>query len=174
MHNILRLLAMMVVLAVPASAMAQAKNGGLTRAAIEDGFKKAECTVPIEDAAAEPDSYDLGDGQKLFLVSCWRAAYQAGSIVFVTDHVGQVRLLTFQDWNGKSFAPVQSLSEADFDPNKKTISMFYKGRGVGDCGSMAEWSWTGTDFKLKTYFFKEKCDGKSFASERRWQIFPRR
>ena len=174
MHTGIRLIATAIVLGFPAAAMAQAKDSGLPRAAIEDAFKKAECTVALEDATAKPDSYDLGDGQRLFIVSCWQAAYQAGSLVFVTDRAGQARLMTFKDWDGKKFAPVQSLSETDFDPDKKTISMFYKGRGIGDCGSMATWSWSGTDFKLQSYFFKKKCDGHSFAGQRRWQIFPRR
>jgi hypothetical protein len=168
------LIAAVVSICLPTAALAQAADAVLPRAAIEDGFKKAECSVPIEDAAKEPDSYDLGGGQKLFVVSCWRAAYQSGSLVFVMDGSGQARLLTFQHWNGKKFTPDFSLSEADFDPNGKAISMFYKGRGIGDCGAMATWNWTGSEFKLKDYYFKEKCDGRSFAGERRWRIFPRR
>lgn len=156
------------------AAPALAQDAALPRAALEDGFKKAECTVPIEDAAAEPQSFDLGDGKTLVLVSCWRAAYQSGSIAFVRDRTGAARLLTFQDWNGKRFAPTQSLSEADFDADKKTLGSYHKGRGIGDCGSMDEWAWTGTEFKLAKYFYKEKCDGRDFSGGRRWQIFPRR
>lgn len=168
------LIAAIVSIYLPTAASAQALDGALPRAAIEDGLKKAECSVPIEDAAKAPDSFDLGACQKLFIVSCWQAAYQSGSIVYVMDSAGAARLMTFQNWNGKKLAPAMSLSEADFDPNGKTISMFYKGRGVGDCGSMATWNWTGSEFKLKEYYFKEKCDGRSFAGERRWRIFPRR
>jgi hypothetical protein len=164
----------LIAFGLPVLVSAQTTDGALPRAAIEDGLKKAECSVPIEDTAKAPDSFDLGAGQKLFIVSCWQAAYQSGSIVYVMDSAGAARLMTFQDWNGKKFAPAMSLSEVDFDPNGKTISMFYKGRGVGDCGSMATWNWTGSEFKLKEYYFKEKCDGRSFAGKRRWRIFPRR
>lgn len=168
------LIAAVVSIGLPLAALAQSADGGLPRAAIENAFKKAtECLVPIEDAAKSADVYDLGGGKKLFIVKCWSAAYQSGSVVFVMDGAANARLMTFQDWDGKKFAPAFSLSEADFDPNGKTISMFHKGRGIGDCGSMATWSWTGSEFKLKVYFFKEKCDGRSFAGERRWRIFPR-
>ncbi len=153
---------------------ALAQDTALPRAAIEDGFKQAECSMKIEDAAKDPQSFDLGNGNKLFLVSCWRAAYQSGSIAIVRDRAGQARLLTFQSWNGKRFAPIQSLSEADYDADKKTLNSFHKGRGIGDCGSMGEWKWTGSDFKLSKYIFKEKCDGKLFSGRRRWQVFPRR
>jgi hypothetical protein len=37
--------------------------------------------------------------------------------------------LTFSDWDGKRFVPARILTEIDFDPDKKTISSFYKGRG---------------------------------------------
>jgi hypothetical protein len=73
--------------------------------------------------------------------------------------------LTFSDWDGKRFVPARILTEIDFDPDKKTISSFYKGRGIGDCGSTATWSWTGSEFKLKDYFFKENATaGPSAAS----------
>ena len=171
MNGIMRVVAAAMLLGVPA---ALAQDNSLPRATLEDAFKKVECTVPLEEAASSPESFDLGGGKKLFVVNCWRAAYQSGAIVLVTDGAGPARLLTFQGWNGKKFEIMQSLSEADFDPEKKIIASFHKGRGIGDCGSMGEWAWTGNDFKLKTYFFKEKCDGQPFNNVRRWQIFPRR
>jgi hypothetical protein len=158
-----------------AGANALAQDAVLPRAAIEDAFKNTTgCTVPIEEAVEAPDSFDLGGGQTLFIVKCWGAAYQFGQIIFVRAATGKARLLTFQDWDGNRYIQTKSLTEADFDPGKKTLSSSYKGRGVGDCGSMGHWQWTGADFKLKEYFFKAKCDGRAFAGERRWRIFPRR
>jgi Protein of unknown function (DUF1176) len=165
--------AIVAVLLVCGSA-ALAQGNSLPRAAIEDGFKKADCTVELEAAARDPQSFDLGAGKTLFLVNCWRAAYQSGSIALVADGASAPRLLTFQSWDGKRFTRLQSLSEADYDPGKKTLSSYHKGRGIGDCGSMGEWTWTGSEFKLAKYFFKEKCDGRPFDGGRRWQIFPRR
>jgi hypothetical protein len=154
------------------AAAAGAQNATLPRAAIEDAFKNnTDCTVPIEQAAEAPESFDLGGGQTLFIVKCWGAAYQFGQIIFVMDAAGKARPLTFQNWNGKRFAPAKSLTEADFDPNKKTMSSFYKGRGLGDCGSMGEWVWTGSEFKLAKFFHKEKCDGRLFSGEKRWRDF---
>lgn len=161
-------------MAVGFSAAATAQDATLPRAAIEDGFKKAECTVDLEAAAKDPQSFDLGAGKTLFLVSCWRAAYQSGSIALVAERAGPPRLLTFQSWNGKRLVPIASLTEADFDPTKKTLGSYHKGRGIGDCGSIGEWKWTGSEFKLAKYFSKEKCDGRPFDGGRRWQVFPRR
>jgi len=171
----MRFIAAVLAFGLPAAA-AMAQNNSLPRAAIEDAFKSMgeECTVPIDEAAEAPESFDLGGGQTLFIVKCWGAAYQFGQIVFVVDRAGTARLMTFQNWDGKKYSLVKSLTEADFNPESKTINSFYKGRGIGDCGTMGSWQWTGSEFKLKEYFSKTKCDGRSFAGERRWQIFPRR
>ena len=152
-----------------------AQNKVLPRGAIEEAFKNNDdCSVPIEEAAEAPDSFNLGGGQTLFIVKCWSAAYQSGQIMFLADAAGKARPLTFQDWDGKKFIPAKSLTEADFDPQKKTLSSYYKGRGIGDCGSLAEWTWSGSEFKMSKYFYKEKCDGRDFSGGKRWQIFPRR
>ena len=143
MGSRMRIAALALVL-VCSAAIALAQGAVPPRTTIEEAFKAtADCTVPIEEAAEAPDSFDLGGGQTLIIVKCWGAAYQFGQIIFVTDATGKARLLTFQDWDGKRFAFAKSLTGADFDPGKKTLSSFCKGRGVGDCGSMATWSWTG-------------------------------
>jgi hypothetical protein len=164
-------LTMSVLLLCGSAAIAQ--DISLPRATLEDGFKKAECTVDFEGAAKEAESFDLGGGKKLFLVNCWSAAYQSGSIAFVAD-ASRARLQTFQTFDGKRFKPFASLSGGDYDPDKKTLNSFYKGRGIGDCGSMGEWKWNGAEFKMSAYFYKAKCDGQSFDGGKRWQVFPRR
>lgn len=161
------------ILAGLAATAAAAQEKQLPQAVFEDGFKKADCIVTPEEAK-EMETFDLGGGQTLFIVPCWRAAYQNGGIVFAMDAAGNARLLTFQVWDGKAMTPMLALTEPDYDAEKKTLNSFHKGRGIGDCGSMGEWAWTGTDFRMKAYYYKEKCDEQPFNGERRWQVFPRR
>jgi hypothetical protein len=169
----MRFAAAMAALAISAAAAAQ--SASLPRKAIEDTLRDTpECSVPIEEASEAPQSFDLGAGQKLFIVKCWAAAYQFGYMALVMDQAGDVRQMTFQDWDGKRYRPMTYLAGADFDPASKTMNSFFKGRGLGDCGSLGSWQWTGSVFKLKAYYYKAECDGKSFARERRWRIFPRR
>ena len=164
-----------LALALAASA-ASAQDVTVPAAALDEGLKAAACTLTREEALESAQSFDLDGGRKLVVAGCWRAAYQTGGIVFLLDAKGEGRLLSFERPNlkGKGMERVQQLSEADFDPGKKTISSFHKGRGIGDCGSMGEWAWTGAEFKLQAFYFKEKCDGKPFAGGKRWQVFPRR
>jgi hypothetical protein len=49
---------------------------------------------------------------------------------------------------------------------------FAKGRGAGDCGTIGEWKWTGSDFKLARYWSKPDCDGEPFDDDAKWQVFP--
>jgi hypothetical protein len=41
----------------------------------------------------------------------------------------------------------------------KTISSFYLGRGLGDCGTRGEWAWDGAKFRLVTYSAMDDCRG---------------
>jgi hypothetical protein len=40
-----------------------------------------------------------------------------------------------------------------------TISSFYLGRGIGDCGSRGEWAWDGSKFRLIRYSAMDDCRG---------------
>jgi hypothetical protein len=67
-----------------------------------------------------------------------------------------------------------TLSNPTYDQTKKIVSMAHKGRGAGDCGTAADWRWTGKDFMLKAAWSKQKCDGQPFEEGKRWQIYPPR
>jgi len=163
---------------LPAAAYAEDKTF-LPRAVIAAGLKQADCDVPLEEVT-ELDPDDLGDGLKLVQVSCWRAAYNFGSILFAVDPNArdQARLLQFDivDEKGK-LAKTYSIDLPDFDAKKKTLASYHKSRGVGDCGTIGEWRWTGRDFKLTGFWDKEKCDGELFdadAREAKWRVYPLR
>src|SRR5262245_19330261 len=93
-------------------AAAHAESVPVAHKAIEAGWKQAECSVELKDEK-ERDGEDLGNGLKLVEVYCWRAAYQAGSILFAVDpkKPDDARLLRFQTWNGKKFEPTFSLTD---------------------------------------------------------------
>jgi uncharacterized protein DUF1176 len=87
----------------------------------------------------------------------------------------KARLLSFQIYSQKKFVKTYQLSNADYDEKTHILGSFHKGRGVGDCGSIGEWKWTGADFKLTGYWLKEDCDGEPFDSDsKKWRVFPRR
>ena len=141
---------------------------------LEPAWKAADCDQPLKN---EPrDAYDLGGNLKLVELPCWLAAYQAGSIFVVFDPAlpERVRLLKFEQLGDKGFVREASLTMPSFDPKTKTLRSMHKGRGLGDCGTLGTWRWTGADFKLTGFWNKENCDGRPFRAEKRWQVFPKR
>ena len=48
---------------------------------------------------------------------------------------------------------------AYFDPETLTLSSFFKGRGLGDCGTAGIWRWDEFAFRLEAFYAKSECDG---------------
>ncbi|WP_420479821.1 DUF1176 domain-containing protein [Brevundimonas sp. FT23028] len=46
-----------------------------------------------------------------------------------------------------------------YDPATRTLSMFEKGRGIGDCGIIRSWVWTGERFELSEEIVSDLCAG---------------
>jgi hypothetical protein len=143
---------------------------------IAKALQRAECSVPLKEAAASADLAGLGQRLKLVTIPCWRAAYNFGSILFALDPADQdnARQLRFEVWNAKKFITTYQLSNVNYDEKKRTLGSLHKGRGVGDCGSIGEWKWTGRNFKLTGFWHKDECDGTLFENDKRWRVFPRR
>ena len=63
-----------------------------------------------------------------------------------------------------------------WDQNKKTLSAFYKGRGIGDCGSLDTWTMRSIDgdtsFVLKESRVKDDCDGADTPAEEWPLVWP--
>lgn len=54
---------------------------------------------------------------------------------------------------------IETNINAGFDEETQTLSMFNKGRGLGDCGSQSEWVWDGQAFRLILYKSMPECHG---------------
>jgi Protein of unknown function (DUF1176) len=151
----------------------------LPRNLVEAGLKDPECTLSFEEATEElEEPEDLGEGKKLLEVPCWRAAYQMGSIFFVFDPANpdQAKQVEFRHWKGATFEQRRQISSPSFDAEKKRMTSFHKGRGLGDCGSSGAWVWNGSDFELEAYWLKNDCNGKRFNPEgepTKWKVFPK-
>jgi hypothetical protein len=169
-------LALLALLIAAGNAIA-ADRAVLPRDAVLAGLKQADCDEPFEEGAEKKlEPMALGNSLQLVEVRCWRGPYNYSGIFFAVDAKApeKARLLKFQDWDGKQFVTAIPLMGTEYDPKTQTLSSFYKGRGVGDCGSVGEWQWRGPDFRMVRFFAKEKCDGKLFEPGPRWQVFPRR
>ena len=162
-----------VLVAAIFGSIAVAEEAPLPIAVLANGGRMAQCSQPM-NADGVIATTSLGGGQSLVEVRCWTAAYQSGSIFFVfrKGAAKAARLLRFQEPAKQGFTTSFSLSEAEFDEKTRIMRSFAKGRGAGDCGTIGEWKWTGSDFKLARYWSKPDCDGEPFDDDAKWQVFP--
>jgi hypothetical protein len=113
--------------------------------------------------------YGLGisDGKPrvLALISCGNGAYNYSSAPFIgtKDAKGKWKFeaATF-DYDSSYFSEkgdVNLIVNAGWDAAKQTLSTFNKGRGIGDCGTSADYVWDGNMFRLTHARSMEKCQG---------------
>lgn len=99
----------------------------------------------------------LGPDQEFWAVPCFAGAYNLGLQAFVTGPGGRNPLpVAFPTAAG---TPSDTVVNAEYDPETRTLSAFNKGRGLGDCGVAQSWVWTGRAFVLKEEREMAECMG---------------
>ncbi|MDO8409792.1 MAG: DUF1176 domain-containing protein [Phenylobacterium sp.] len=115
------------------------------------------CDDDIADLGIKPDVARLAPGKLFWGVVCSRGAYNVIYSLFLTDEAGgDVEALQVPYANGE---PVTELMNIDFDPETQTLTNFDKGRGLGDCGALSRWVWTGQAFALTHQTLMPDCQG---------------
>ncbi|MEB3226654.1 MAG: DUF1176 domain-containing protein [Synechococcus sp.] len=61
---------------------------------------------------------------------------------------------------------------SEYDPITQTISIFTKARGLGDCGSLGFYRFTGTALQLERFLLKDVCDEKYIEPINYPQVYP--
>jgi hypothetical protein len=112
---------------------------------------------------------DLGGGRTLWAIVCTSGAYNVEFVLFVedpskaADRFEPLLFATFVEsigWTG-----VDSLSNVTYEPEKRRLKAFEKGRKAGDCGTVGLWEWAGAAFRMLEYRAKEECDGSGEPSK---------
>jgi uncharacterized protein DUF1176 len=110
----------------------------------EDAFNKTYGSY--SNAPGLVDFYHLGGTQYLVEITCWSGAYQPGKVFLFLDEAkplqGNARPLQFKLYDRDETGQVSSYYDTEmagltsFDPKKKRLRVWSKGRGIGDCGSL--------------------------------------
>jgi hypothetical protein len=155
-----------VVRARPAPADASVDPGHA--AAIARGWAREaaeRCALDEPDHAAEPETLaPLSDGHILVAVGCGHGAYNFES-AFGIAHAGEpprveAAALALPTVDGVGTGGMSdSLTNGHFDPATARLVFFYKGRGLGDCGSSGAYVWTGGSFELAEWRSMPECRG---------------
>jgi hypothetical protein len=105
----------------------------------EDSFR--ELLTRNSSVGSGVTAHALGEGRTLYCVQCDLAAYQEVFMVVLQDtpnDPGKVLTFPLYDREGGKVSRSEDTSLAgwpDFNDATKTLTVFYKARGIGDCGS---------------------------------------
>lgn len=142
----------------PPAALANLKARSMTsavRQAQAAALAEASCTRRADMA---DEAFALDAERALVILPCDLAAYQGNALVFVA---------TRADGRADRFAPrlptiaepMDTLVDPTFDSATGTLSTAAKGRGIGDCGLIAEWRWADRGFHLVSMERQDACGG---------------
>ncbi len=96
----------------------------------------------------------------LYAIPCTAGAYNIAYRLYMreTGEIGGVTTLYFATWSGEyGWGGTDLLFNIDADGPR--LSAFYKGRGLGDCGTDAKWIWRDYAYRLLRYAAQDTCDG---------------
>jgi hypothetical protein len=153
---------------VPAGPPLPLVKAALPTKPVDDALPGAARRRLATDSCAEkPDAVDpivgrLDGGRRLLGGSCGLGAYNFETRFFIeTD--GRLEPVHFRRPAGlEARAPDFDdtvLLNAFFDGASQTITAFAKGRGLGDCGEEADWTFDGTAFRLTRLAAMPECEG---------------
>lgn len=127
---------------------APAPSRSLSRQAWYDRLKwPKDCEEEYQERPSKDDPgvevHALEGTTRLAIVGCGLFAYQESAVVMLFDegHSAPGRLLTFTEYDRDTSGKVERSSTTEpaglltFNDADKTLTIFSKGRGVGDCGS---------------------------------------
>ncbi len=166
--------ALIIVLLVAAHAMAQTNTADqpATRTAEETAadlrlvldrhLAESRCEDPATELmrSFEPIIAQLSRTAILYAIPCTVGAYNIAYRLYVreTGEIGGVETLYFATWSGEyGWGGTDLLFNIDADGPR--LSAFYKGRGLGDCGTDAKWVWRDYAFRLQRFAAQDTCEG---------------
>jgi len=99
-------------------------------------------------------------GNKVWFLPCSAGAYNFLYKAFEDVNGGYQPLLWAEYSDTLGWTGTPYIVNPNYDAGTGILTSFFKGRGVGDCGSAGTWHWTGSAFKMVEYLYKGTCDGK--------------
>lgn len=150
-------------------------SGELLDSIYTQGSKLNLCDGNLDQSLSQDLSqiYDVGNNTYVAEVLCFMAAYQ-GNYEYVLYKDNQFKRLPLKmfDEKGQELNVKNVAGLPTYDPGSKTLEVVTKGRGLGDCGSLAQYKFDGNEFKLMEYRAKNECDGQYLEPDQYPILFP--
>ncbi|MEI5665176.1 DUF1176 domain-containing protein [Bosea sp. CCNWLW174] len=152
--------AMPVITARPASGALSEKDAKALAAALRRQIKQRD-PDQCEDGemtTKQDMAWRLDARRSLVSLTCSLGAYNASNAFWIVENgaVASARPVEFP-WTDDS--EKNTLVNGAFEPKTGRIEYFAKGRGIGDCGALGGYAWTGTGFALTGFSMMGECRG---------------
>ena len=132
--------------------------------------------APDENVWVSP----LGDATWLAIALCEHHAYQSTEVALrIEERDGALSstVLAFPVWRESEETPWAYIAYQPWltgtagEVTDGKISLFYKGRGIGDCGEQVTYDLTGPVVRIEQYRAKFECDG-DWVEPDNWPLVP--
>ncbi|MEM7302151.1 MAG: DUF1176 domain-containing protein [Pseudomonadota bacterium] len=133
------------------------------------GFHQTTALCALEDRTFEnSELIRFSASSHVVLIVCERHAYQTSHVAYSVSGESDpyVELLSFPDnADGQKWTASHRIISPDWNGETKRLTTFYKGRGIGDCGSSAVYRWEDHAFIPEEVRFQTCCwDEESFET----------
>lgn len=129
---------------------------------LPDPLPKRPAGAPLADSGCLPDYPDiaikLSDKLTLWGVCNGIGAYNQDYRYWIVGD-GKPRLAHFNIPGLKPDVDPGTATNLNLADDGVTLNSLAKGRGLGDCGTSADWVWDGQTFKLISYRELDVCSG---------------
>lgn len=124
--------------------------------------REGECD-PLADLPHGNDAVvvPLNDERTMYLVPCYAGAYNFAYAAYTMED-SRVKRKWFADYyDHAGWTATDVIVNPDWEGGGLgRLSMFDKGRGLGDCGSTALWQVSDGDLRMLKFTYKGDCDGE--------------
>ncbi len=108
------------------------------------------------------ETEQIATGRTLVLIPCGSGAYNFSSVPIIARRRGdrvEMEVAAFDSQWGIAAEGHPILVNGAWDPETRRLHEYNKGRGLGDCGTRAEYAWDGERFRLVRQEEMEECRG---------------
>jgi Protein of unknown function (DUF1176) len=111
--------------------------------------------------------YSVAPAKHLVVMTCWVGPYWAATENYLYDETPstpQVRSLVLPTYDSKTEQVISSPSNINYglqsyDEQSRTLTLFHKYSGIGDCGHQATYLLENDEFILTEFREQRECDG---------------
>lgn len=104
---------------------------------------------------------DATHGLALVNHPCDAGAYNLYSSVFIVPDRGPVMPASFDAETGMGEQEANEITNARWDATTRRLTDYVKARGAADCGTLSEFAWDGTRFRLVRQQVMSECRGST-------------